>query len=98
MSRNGPHTSTKKLSWWNSSTKIFFQFYNSKREKKSLSSSDFVTAAGMVQQSANSNGSTSARKSTSTGERERFGAGSRFARLLWVIYTSHSSYSYYCTD
>jgi hypothetical protein len=29
--------------------KDFFQFCNSKREKKSLSSSDFVTAAGMVQ-------------------------------------------------
>jgi len=30
-----------------------------------------------------------------------FGAGPspqlRFARLLWVIYTSHSFYSYYCT-
>jgi len=23
MSRNGPHTSTKKLSWWKSSIKIF---------------------------------------------------------------------------
>jgi hypothetical protein len=53
ISRNGPHTSTKKLSLWKSSTKIFFPFHNSKRGKKSLSSSDFVTAARMVQQSAN---------------------------------------------
>jgi hypothetical protein len=30
--------------------KDLIQFYNSKREKKSLSSGDFVTAAGMVQQ------------------------------------------------
>jgi hypothetical protein len=30
--------------------KDLIQFYNSKREKKSLSSSFFVTAAGMVQQ------------------------------------------------
>jgi len=30
--------------------KDFFQIHNSKREKKSLSSSDFVTAAGMVQE------------------------------------------------
>jgi hypothetical protein len=30
--------------------KDFFQIHNSKREKKSLSSSDFVTAAELVQQ------------------------------------------------
>jgi hypothetical protein len=68
MSRNGPHTSTKKLSLWKSSTKIVFQFCNSKREKKSLSSSDFVTAAGMVQQSANLNRSPIARQRTFAGE------------------------------
>jgi hypothetical protein len=53
MSRDGPHTSTKKLSWWKSSIKIFSDLHDSKREEKLLSSSDFVTAAGMVQQCAN---------------------------------------------
>jgi hypothetical protein len=62
MSRNGPHTSTKKLSWWKSSIKIFSDLHDSKREEKLLSSSDFVTAASMVQQFANLNGSTSARE------------------------------------
>jgi hypothetical protein len=42
--------------------KDLIQFYNSKREKKSLSSSDFVTAAGMVQQTAKLNRSTIARQ------------------------------------
>src|SRR5690242_2100552 len=51
MSRNGPHTSTKKMSLWKTSAKTFFRFHNSKREEKSLSSSDFVTAAPVVQQS-----------------------------------------------
>jgi hypothetical protein len=35
-----------------SSTKIFFDPHDSKREEKILSSSDFVTAAGMVQEAA----------------------------------------------
>jgi hypothetical protein len=34
--------------------KDFFDLLDSKREEKILSSSDFVTAAGMVQQSENS--------------------------------------------
>jgi hypothetical protein len=60
ISRDGPHTSTKKLSWWKSSIKIFPDLHDSKREEKLLSSSDFVTAASMVQQLPSFNGSTSA--------------------------------------
>jgi hypothetical protein len=81
--------------------KDFLDLHDSKREEKLLSSSDFVTAASMVQQFANLNGS---------NQRSRMNLGwcidgplrlpqrvDRFARLPWVIYTSHSSYSHYCT-
>jgi hypothetical protein len=34
MSRNGPHTSTKKLSLWKTSTKIFFHFEIQNAKKK----------------------------------------------------------------
>jgi hypothetical protein len=42
--------------------KDFSDLHDSKREEKLLSSSDFVTAASMVQQLPNLNGSTSARE------------------------------------
>jgi hypothetical protein len=48
--------------------KDFLPLRNSKREKKSLSSSDFVTAAGMVQESENWNRSTIARQPSFAGE------------------------------
>jgi hypothetical protein len=41
------------MSWWKSSAKIFSDHHDSKREEKLLSSSDFVTAASMVQESTN---------------------------------------------
>jgi len=47
--------------------KDFSDLHDSKREEKLLSSSDFVTAASMVQQLPNLNGSTSAREWTSAG-------------------------------
>jgi hypothetical protein len=81
--------------------KDFLPVLNSKREKKSLSSGDFVTAAGMVQESENWNRSTIARQLTFAGELKLWPTSRsdpRFARLPWLIYTSHSPYSYYCTD
>jgi hypothetical protein len=42
--------------------KDFFDLHDSKREEKILSSSDFVTAAVMVQESENPNRSTIARQ------------------------------------
>ncbi len=100
MSRNGPHTSTKKLSWWKSSNKDFCDLHDSKREEKILSSSDFVTAASMVQQIGELESCDIAQRET----RSRSDGPlwlirrQRFARLPWVIYTSHSPYSHYCTD
>jgi hypothetical protein len=82
--------------------KDFFQIHNSKRGKKNLSSSDFVTVAELVQQDQG------AAVRERRGRRHETGtvkqgcglpvAATRFARLRWVIYTSHSPCSHYCTD
>jgi hypothetical protein len=81
--------------------KDLIQFYNSKREKKSLSSGDFVTAAGMVQQNHEvkplDDRTTMNLVWCSECSASEFLQPVQFARLPWVIYTSHSSYCYYCT-
>jgi len=77
-------------------TKISFDLHDSKREEKLLSSSDFVTAARVVQQPPKLNRTTVNHRWCNEALC-RLPRPSRFARLPWVIYTSHSSYSYYCT-
>jgi hypothetical protein len=51
-----------------SSTKIFFDLHDSKREEKILSSSDFVTAAGVVQESAKLDHSTNVHRRNFAGD------------------------------
>lgn len=101
MSRDGPHTSIKKIVFVEIFVKDFLAVHNSKREKKSLSSSDFITVAGMVQQFAKTEsfdiraaGNFCWRTESSAWLHPRV----RFARPLWLIYTSHSPYCHYCTD
>jgi hypothetical protein len=82
--------------------KDFFQFHNSKREKKSLSSSDFVTAAHLVHQDIVQQSTKSEVRNHERWLAHRRGrlplAVPRFARLRRLIYTSHSPCSHYCTD
>jgi len=74
---------------WKTSIKIFIDHRDSTREEKRLSSSDFVTAARMVQKLVNK---WTLNSNFQAGEhsRGRLLVQSRFARLPRLIYTSHS--------
>jgi hypothetical protein len=77
--------------------KDFLNLHDSTREEKFLSSSDFVTAASMVQQSAKVESVTmnSGKRTDTAGRSSQF---SQFAPVPWLIYTSHSLYRHYYTD
>jgi hypothetical protein len=85
--------------------KRFPDLHDSKRLEKILSSSEFVTAADMVQHDMVEQVTNKSRYEvhyTKLDERteasDRLSHGRRFARLPWLIYTSHSPCSHYCTD